>query len=137
MKPRTPPHSTLLYPQVRKAPCYSEQSSAAPPAGMGDTRHHGRFPIELHPQILDALGMVDKLPSVQFRPAGGYPSKPLIPTEHLSGTAIYVEIILRQERLKDGGIGFLKRTSKRGDGGSNFAFWRRLLGCCRWWGKQQ
>jgi len=101
MKPRATPHPSLLYPNVRESPCYGEQSVVALPTGMYHTRHRGSFPIELHLHILDPVGSEDELPPVQFCPAGGYPIEPLIPIEHVSGTAIYVEITLRQERLKD------------------------------------
>ena len=69
-------------------------------------------------------------------PTGGYPIEPLIPVEHVSGTAIYVEVVVGEERLKNGNIGLPKRTSKSGDGGSDFMFRRRLLGF-RWSGRTQ
>ena len=128
MKSCATPDPALPYPNIREASRYGERSAHSLPLCTGDPGHHSSVPVELHLHLLDLVRLIDKRSSVDLCPAGGYPGEPLIPVEHVAGTAIYVEVVLGEERLKHGGISFLKGTSKGGDSGSDFLFWHSLLG---------
>jgi len=72
---------------------------------MYDTGYNRRFPVDLHRYILDAVGGNGQLSAVEFCSARRYPFEPFIPIQHVSGSAIYVNIVFREERLQGGDIG--------------------------------